>query len=415
MPVFEINVDASPVIRFAEVNSYFKASFADLASTMVKMFQVPHIVIDQIYNLQLVDRETDEEILAASSMLLPNPDQANSDQKHKAYEQLLVINMLYEFTATCTSMCVRNKDGNVIHARNFDLFLPNMISKVTYRARFFKYDKDESGAQIKKYQMEAVMFAGLSGAFTVMNPGAFSITIDSRLADTSQKIMNFLALDPYLRGLLSSSMLMRRTAERAKTYEEAVAFIKRTSVTSTAYFAICGVKDNQGTVIFKKMSGSNSLGSNSFAIRDELLLGYNDGPTSLNLDEPNPLYSKQLTAAAPDYEVLSELSNDKWYLIIGNDHTYESGVELKVAEAMKVLDKLKTQENAASTSILPTDLLEVLSTPLVFNRIFIYAVVMSAGGLNFCDQASSSPIHPDYCEMKTEMNYLNGIMSGLRK
>lgn len=449
MPTFDINIDAPPSIRFAAINTYFKENFSNLATMLIHEFPVRQEIISKIRALRLVDRETDEEILAASSMLLPPAsDIPTDDMKREAYEKLLSINMLYEFIAMCTSMCVRNKDGNVIHARNFDLFLPDMISKVTYRASFYKNEKDASGIIVKRYLYESVMFAGLSGIFTVVKPGQFSITLNSRSMSFDDKMRDFLALESHTKGLLPTSLIIRRVVERSGSYNEAVEYIKNSRVTSPAYFTICGTRGNEGAVIFKEIASKRLSDVNNRFEYDTVggLLGsafitYNTNnqeneienivrsgylQTILKTMMPlskitkrshglNTSLAKSVEGVHRDYQVLSELSNTNWYAIIGNKHDYSDGsIEPKIAKAIETLDALKPKESA-TVSIQPTDLLEVLTTFLVYNSGFIYCVLMSAGQIDFCTGTGSHAVIDDYCNMKNELKYQHGMMGGLKE
>jgi len=83
----------------------------------------------------------------------------------------VLINCLYELDAWCTSIVAQQADGTIIHDRNLDFSTPDQLRQIGYTATFMK-DGD--------YLYDAVMFGGLTGVYTGMKGGNFSISLNER-------------------------------------------------------------------------------------------------------------------------------------------------------------------------------------------------------------------------------------------
>jgi hypothetical protein len=79
----------------------------------------------------------------------------------------VLVNSLYELESWCTSIIARQADGTIIHSRNLDFDNADSMRKITYRAKFVHGDKPA---------FESIMFGGVSGVYTGIKPGAYSIS-----------------------------------------------------------------------------------------------------------------------------------------------------------------------------------------------------------------------------------------------
>ena len=80
----------------------------------------------------------------------------------------IVLNMVYELGAWCTSVILKLADGTIVHSRNLDYnHAAEDMRQITYRAVFV-----EDG----QYKFDAVMFGGTIGTYTGMKAGSFSIS-----------------------------------------------------------------------------------------------------------------------------------------------------------------------------------------------------------------------------------------------
>lgn len=59
------------------------------------------------------------------------------------WEKLTVANMYYEFVMApmCTSIIAKDKDGKILHARNFDLWVWEALSRLSATVEVYRGNK----------------------------------------------------------------------------------------------------------------------------------------------------------------------------------------------------------------------------------------------------------------------------------
>ena len=89
------------------------------------------------------------------------------------FEKMFFYNFFYEFSTIplCTGFLVRNKEGTVLHGRNLDFEMWELLSKLLVTIDYYK-----DGKFIYTSDSIAITAFTLTG----MKPGAFSINVDTR-------------------------------------------------------------------------------------------------------------------------------------------------------------------------------------------------------------------------------------------
>ena len=83
-----------------------------------------------------------------------------------------MLNYVYEITTFCTSIIARTSEGYIIHGRNLDFYFPNETKAITYNAHFKRNNT---------IIFNATMFGGITGVFTGIKSGKFSISLNQRV------------------------------------------------------------------------------------------------------------------------------------------------------------------------------------------------------------------------------------------
>lgn len=85
--------------------------------------------------------------------------------------QALLVNSIVDFSSFCTSIVVRNKDKEILHARNLDFDFPEQMGKLVYMAIYVKN---------KQVIARSPSIVGYIGSYTAIKPNAFSISYNVR-------------------------------------------------------------------------------------------------------------------------------------------------------------------------------------------------------------------------------------------
>ena len=160
--------------------------------------------------------------------------------------RVVLLNSLYELESWCTSIIVQQTDGKIIHSRNLDFDNPDGMRKITYRANFVS--KGE-----KVY--DAVMFAGVTGVYTGMKKGAFSISENQRFPHEKDRgaIENLLMM---FSGYKEISWVIRETFSLCDDYDCAYDHLKNTEINALGYIILAGTKPGEGVIISRNRKGA---------------------------------------------------------------------------------------------------------------------------------------------------------------
>ncbi|PVD32267.1 hypothetical protein C0Q70_07700 [Pomacea canaliculata] len=237
---------------------------------------------------------------------------------------VIMLNIVYDFTAYCTSIVAQDTNGTIWHARNLDYDDPDLLRNLTVSVNF------QRGGQTL---YTATTYAGYVGVLTGQKPNAFTITIDQRGVPRMHQGYWW---ENILVAILDKSasfvsFLVRQTLEESPDFNSAVDHLSTTVIHAPAYIIVGGTQKGEGVII----------------TRDRL--------------------------AAVDRYYLNLLEG-RWYVLETNyDHwTTPPPDDDRRTAGEGAMNKL------GQAGINVVSLFNVLSTPLVLNSNTTYSIVMSA-------------------------------------
>ncbi|XP_075058745.1 N-acylethanolamine-hydrolyzing acid amidase-like isoform X2 [Mixophyes fleayi] len=232
--------------------------------------------------------------------------------------EVVLINLYYETIMACTSIITEDKEGNIYHGRNMDLFLANMFKKITMDVDFIK------NGQIA---YTGTTFVGFVGLWTGQSPYKFTISANSR-EKNNVLWKNTLSM---LLNRSPVSWLIRNTLNEAPDYQSAVSQLSNTPIISEMYFTVAGAKPGEGAAITRDRNGAADV--------------------------------EHLNASNGTWFLL-QTNYDRWLTQPRHDNRRDIGIA--------ALNSTE-QENINKVS-----LYEVLSIPKVLNRGTVHTTMMSA-------------------------------------
>jgi len=161
--------------------------------------------------------------------------------------EIVLLNLLYEYTAECTSIVIQDPQDNIFHARNLDFNFAPYLANLTFHARYF---------QNGKLLYEALTIAGYAGLITGVKPGAFSLSIDSYVVANNDTILDIalswvLTLGEAAKGSFGPPYLARKAFETISDYDSLLKYLTETETLARVFFIIAGTEKGQGAVITK--------------------------------------------------------------------------------------------------------------------------------------------------------------------
>lgn len=172
--------------------------------------------------------------------------------------QMTFVNLIYDFTAFCTSIVAKDNKGRIIHGRNQDfpnIFRNDTIDVIfinsTQLQSFQKKEKEEEGANKNDinstFLFRGTTFFGYVGIPTGFKPNGFSITIDERNAGGIKY-----NLDGLKNGYYPSGWLVRDVLMTQNTFDGALSVLENTKIIAPIYYIVGGIDyqtPSQGAVI----------------------------------------------------------------------------------------------------------------------------------------------------------------------
>ncbi|ELR19388.1 ASAH1 protein [Acanthamoeba castellanii str. Neff] len=151
--------------------------------------------------------------------------------------EAVLLNLIYEIEAGCTSIVAQGTDGTIYHGRNLDFNLAGLLRNLTIEVDF-----QSKGQTV----FTATTYAGYVGVLTGMRPGAFSISLDQR--ESGSPIENIL-MALFVPGTTASCFLIRNTLRDKTTFADAVSALSNTPLAAPAYIIVGGTQSGEGAVI----------------------------------------------------------------------------------------------------------------------------------------------------------------------
>eukprot|EP01090_Pellita_catalonica_P002364 TRINITY_DN11958_c0_g1_i1.p1 TRINITY_DN11958_c0_g1~~TRINITY_DN11958_c0_g1_i1.p1 ORF type:complete len:306 (+),score=45.33 TRINITY_DN11958_c0_g1_i1:126-920(+) len=159
----------------------------------------------------------------------------------------VLLNIVYDLTAYCTSIIAQSSDGQIYHGRNLDYSLAHVLRNITINVEFQK-----SG----KTYYKGTTYAGYVGLPTGMKPNKFAISLDER--DRGNILENiFEAL--LVPGVTGPTFLIRDTLDKVDQFSEAVKNLATVPLAAPCYLIASGVEENQGAVVTRDRDGALNI------------------------------------------------------------------------------------------------------------------------------------------------------------
>ena len=145
---------------------------------------------------------------------------------------------MYEYSTfkACTAILIRTAEGKVIHGRNLDFEMWELLSKLVANVEYYRGDQ-------RIYSVDTVV--GSAFALTGIRHGAFAINCDSRKANHfSDGLISVL-----VNNAIPTLWLLRRVLAEETNYAAANLRLRSERIAGPVYYIISGVGPNEGMVI----------------------------------------------------------------------------------------------------------------------------------------------------------------------
>lgn len=188
------------------------------------------------------------------------------------FEKIFFLNFMYEYSTfkACTGILIRTAEGKVIHGRNLDFEMWELLAKLTTNVEYYRGDQ-------KIYSVDTVV--GSAFALTGIRHGAFAINCDTRKAKHfSDDLISVL-----MNNAIPTLWLLRKVLAEETTYAAATARLRSERIGGPVYFVVSGVGPNEGMVIERETDSVHAYyelsESNWFLVQ-----------TNYDRDQPDPVH-----------------------------------------------------------------------------------------------------------------------------
>ncbi|XP_052811050.1 N-acylethanolamine-hydrolyzing acid amidase-like [Mya arenaria] len=307
---YVVNLDLPPTKRWQEVALDHKQIVPDVHKVLLEYVPeelVPYIDLIATDLDAYIDQPYADEMRGIANVL------------NVSLGEILLINVIYDLTAYCTSIVSQDQAGMIWHSRNLDYSFTDMLKNITIQVDY------QRGGQTA---YSSITYAGYVGILTGQRPNVFTVTVDER--DQGIPLWN-LIVALFDSDVVPVSFLVRDALDADKTFENAVSRFAYTPTAADAYFILAGVNKDEGAVVTKGR------------------------------------------LAADDIWRLNS-TNNRWYLVETN---YDHWKPPPQADDRRD-PAIKAMNAMGRPNISVQNLFNVMSTPPVLNKGTTYTVVMSA-------------------------------------
>lgn len=312
-PTFTINLDLEPEERWLNVSKNYAQYSLEIAAGLRK--KIPELAFPLAEKLALmIDKH------------FPEPYPAEMKGVSKALNislaETILLNILYDLSAYCTSIVAQDKKGNIFHGRNLDYEFSEILRNISFISNF-----QSKGKVI----YTGVSFAGQVGLVTAQKPKSVTISLDERdkgflWENIFQAIFN--------KKAIPITFLIREVVSTAKMdFAGAVQMLSQVPLMADGYLIVGGVSVGEGAVVTRKRAGVVDV-----------------------------------------WKLSSDVAKSPWFLVETNYDHWKSPPpsDDRRHPAEKALTKL-TQEKLA-----PQSLFKVISVHPVLNNRTVYTTIMQA-------------------------------------
>lgn len=235
--VYDINLDLPPQERFKEVVLNKKPQIRKLVDALVQTLNVSNYMIKALgfYEQMIYSHQNCyEELLGIAKY------------SGLTFGETFLLNFIYEIFASCTSIVCVDPNGHIIHARNLDYNFKEVLVDLTVHFRFWR-----NGTLVYEGDGEA----GYLGLVTGLKPGGFGVSINERKKGSYWEAI----YEVMVRGTFSIPYFIRKVLENATDFDSAVQMFMSEEFAAPCYLIVSGVKENEGVIITRDISGVANL------------------------------------------------------------------------------------------------------------------------------------------------------------
>lgn len=155
---------------------------------------------------------------------------------------------MYEFSTfkACSALLVRTPEGKVLHGRNLDFEMWDVLSKLLVNVEYYRDGK-------KLFSVDTIV--GSVFALTAIKPGAFSVNVDTRYAKHFTDDLISILAD----NAIPTCWLLRKVLEEETTFNGALKRLKTTRVGGPVYYILAGTGPNDGVVIERDVDSVHAM------------------------------------------------------------------------------------------------------------------------------------------------------------
>ncbi|KAL6066767.1 Acid ceramidase [Balamuthia mandrillaris] len=151
---------------------------------------------------------------------------------------LVLMQLVYEAAAACTSVIVNDDNGVPIHIRTMDWGM-DYLKPLTLELEFKK-----GGHTL----FMATSWAGYVGVLTGMRPNGYSVSVNFRVTGEGY-LLNFKKAMTYSWPI---GFLVREVLESTSNFHKAVGYLSASKLIAPVYFSVAGTKTDEGVVLTRR-------------------------------------------------------------------------------------------------------------------------------------------------------------------
>ena len=231
-PVYTVDLNQPPHTRWNHIYPEYAEELLEVVkSALGELNSVEVFLLANALKLHYISEDMNGEIEGCASFL------------GVSYNEIAVVQFLYELLNGCTSIIYRQANDTLIHGRNLDFDFAPLLREIVINVDFYR------GSQ---YIYTATTFPCYFGVISGSKPGAFSVSVDERY-DSSKLPGEILSFVRNLLGLVTfregNTMILRKAMENLDTWKDAVDYLSQVPIVAPTYYIVAGVSGNEGVVI----------------------------------------------------------------------------------------------------------------------------------------------------------------------
>jgi len=229
-----VDLDADPITRWQPIVSQFRNDYGPIIA-----------YLDQYYPPWM--QPIFDPIVANWDQYIPQPFADELRGVAVAFNgscgvdlgKVVLLNLIYDFSAFCTSIVAQDEQGTIYHGRNLDYPFPG-LQNVTIEVDF-----QRNGQTVYR----GVTFAGYIGLLTGVRPAGWSVTVNQRNIPGDSVLDWFKNIEEWMAGATPLALRLRETLESNTTFSSAVSTLQHVHLMSTVYLTVAGTQPGEGAIV----------------------------------------------------------------------------------------------------------------------------------------------------------------------